>query len=235
MATAHIESELNDIANVVIMPGDPNRATYIAKKFLSDYKIVNKVRGMVAYTGYYKGRRITVFPSGMGIPSIGIYAYELFNNYNVDYIIRIGTMGAYSPNLELGDVVLAKRSYSDSSFAMVQNGNDKNYLDASSDINDEIVKFCDLNNYKITVGNIFCSDVFYEKSDYHEKVDKYSVLGCEMESFGLFETARISNKKASALFTVSNSFCYDGELSSEEREKNLNNMIEIALNASLNL
>ena len=119
MATAHIESKLNDIASIVLMPGDPNRAKYIADNFLKNVSIVNKVRGMNAYTGEYKGKKVTIFPSGMGIPSMGIYSYELFNTYNVEVIIRIGTIGAYHPDLKLGDIVVTNRAYTDSSFAKI--------------------------------------------------------------------------------------------------------------------
>lgn len=235
MPTPHIESNPSDIANIVIMPGDPNRASFIAKNFLTDYKLINQVRGMDAYTGYYKNKKVTVFPSGMGIPSMGIYAYELFNNYNVDYIIRIGTIGAYNPNLKLGDVILTKRSYSDSSFAKVQDDYNLNYLDSSSYLNNCIVEAALENNIDMVSGNIFTSDVFYEKKDYKQKVIDYDVLGVEMETFGLLQTARISKKQATSILTVSNSFSYSEELTAEEREKSLVNMIKIALDTSLKL
>lgn len=235
MPTPHIESNPNDIASIVIMPGDPNRAKYIADNYLENVKLINQIRGMDAYTGYYQNKKITVFPSGMGIPSIGIYAYELFNNYNVDYIIRIGTMGAYDPNLKLGDVILADCAYSDSSFANVQSDYQKNYLYSSEKINDNIIKTAKENNYDVIRGNIFTSDVFYEKKDYKQKVIDYNVLGVEMESFGLFQTAKISNKMASSILTVVNSFSFDEELTSLEREKKLDNMIKLALKTSLKL
>ena len=129
MPTPHIESYPDDIASIVIMPGDPMRAKHIADNYLTNPKLVNQVRGMTAYTGTYKGKKVTIFPSGMGIPSMGIYAYELFNNYNVDYIIRIGTIGAYDPNLKLGDIILTEKAYTDSSFAQVQDNYQKNYLE----------------------------------------------------------------------------------------------------------
>ena len=236
MPTPHIESEINEIANIVLMPGDPNRAKYIADNFLENVKIVNKVRGMVAYTGEYKGKRITIFPSGMGIPSMGIYSYELFNSYNVDKIIRIGTIGAYHQTLKLGDVIVTKRAYSDSSFAKVQSDYKKNYLDASKYINENIMKTAEEMNLECISGNIFTSDVFYEKeNEWLKRRKQFNVLGVEMETFGLLQTAKICNKSATAIFTVSNSFCFKEELSSEEREKNLNNMIELALNTSLKL
>lgn len=235
MPTPHIESNPSDISNIVIMPGDPNRAKYIAENFLTDAKLINQVRGMDAYTGYYKNKKITIFPSGMGIPSMGIYAYELFNNYNVEYIMRIGTIGAYDPNLKLGDVILAERAYSDSSFAKIQNDYDENYLDSSKEMNECIIKSAKENEINLIKGNIFTSDVFYEKKDYKQKVIDYNVLGVEMETFGLLQTAKISNKKATSILTVSNSFSYAEELTPEEREKNLNNMIKIALETSLKL
>jgi purine-nucleoside phosphorylase len=171
----------------------------------------------------------------MGIPSIGIYAYELFNNYNVDYIIRIGTIGAYDANLQLGDVILAKKSYTDSSFAKVQSNYEQNYLNSSPSLNNIILETAKENNYKIVTGNIFTSDVFYEKENYQIKVDNYKVLGVEMETFGLLHTARIFNKNATALLTVSNSFKTLLEMTAEQREKNLNNMIELVLKSCLKL
>lgn len=236
MATPHIESLSEEIASIVLMPGDPNRAKYIADKFLTDTKIINKVRGMIAYTGYYKNKRITIFPSGMGIPSMGIYSYELFNSYNVEKIIRIGTIGAYNEKLQLGDIIIADRAYSDSSFAKVQSDYEENYLDADKEINEHIEKTANEMNLKYLKGNIFTSDVFYEKEDdWINRKEKFNVLGVEMETFGLLQTADISKKHATAILTVSNSFCFEEELSSEEREKNLNKMIELALNTSLKL
>ncbi len=235
MPTPHIESNPNDIAKIVIMPGDPKRAEYIARKYLKNAKLVNSIRGMTAYTGYYEEKEITVFPSGMGIPSMGIYAYELFNNYNVESIIRIGTIGAYNPNLKLGDIILAKRAYSDSNFAKIQTDYEKNYLDSDEELNKLIEETSNENNCNIIKGNIFTSDVFYEKKDYKQKVIDYEVLGVEMETFGLLQTAKISNKKATSILTVVNSFSYTEELTSEEREKKLDKMITLALKTSLKI
>ena len=236
MPTPHIESEVNEIASIVLMPGDPNRAKYIADNYLINVKIVNKVRGINAYTGEYEGKVITIFPSGMGIPSMGIYSYELFNYYGVEKIIRIGTMGAYNPELKLGDIVITNRAYSDSSFAKVQSDYKKNYLDADNSINEKIIQTADEMKINYVKGNIFTSDVFYEKEgEWLRKRKQFNVLGVEMETFGLLQTARICNKKATAIFTISDSFCFEEKLSSEEREKNLNNMIELALKTSLKL
>lgn len=235
MPTAHIESNLGDIASIVIMPGDPKRASYIAKNYLNDVVKVNDVRGITAYTGLYKNKRVTVFPSGMGIPSMGIYSYELFKFYNVDTIIRIGTMGSYVDSLDVGDLVLTNRSYSDSSFALVQSNYDKNYLDANIEINKIIEDTAKKNNIILKNGDIYTSDVFYADTNYEALRDKYNVVGVEMETFGLLQEARITGKKATAIFTISNSFVNNRELSSEEREKNLDKMITLALETSLNL
>lgn len=235
MPTAHIESNLGDIASIVIMPGDPKRASYIAKNYLNDVVKVNDVRGITAYTGLYKNKKVTVFPSGMGIPSMGIYSYELFKFYNVDTIIRIGTMGSYVDSLDVGDLVLTNRSYSDSSFALVQSNYDKNYLDANIEINKIIEDTAKKNNIILKNGDIYTSDVFYADTDYEALRDKYNVVGVEMETFGLLQEARITGKKATAIFTISNSFVNNRELSSSEREKNLDKMITLALETSLNL
>lgn len=235
MPTPHIESKLEDIAPIVLMPGDPKRAEYIAKNYLTDIKLVNQVRGITAYTGYYENKKVTIFPSGMGMPSIGIYAYELFNFYNVETIIRIGTMGAYVEELNVGDVVLATRAYSDSTIAKVQSDYLEDYQDPSSDVNNLIIKSAKELEINIKTGNIYSTDVFYSTRSYEDLQKKYNALGVEMESYALFHEAKISNKKAAAIFTISDSFITKLELSSEEREKNLDNMIKIALKTSLNL
>ena len=167
---------------------------------------------------------------------MGIYSYELFNSYGVETIIRIGTIGAYHPDLKLGDIVITSRAYSDSSFAKVQSDYKKNYLDSDSSINNIIIDTAKDMELSYKQGNIFTSDVFYEKEgDFKKRRKQYNVLGVEMETFGLLQTAKISNNRATSILTVSNSFCFQEELTSEQREKNLNNMIELALNTSLKL
>jgi purine-nucleoside phosphorylase len=236
VATAHIESREDDIAKIVLMPGDPKRAKYIADYYLKNVKLVNQVRGMMAYTGYYQDKKITIFPSGMGIPSIGIYSYELFQNYNVDCIIRIGTMGAYEPTLQLGDLVVVDRAYSNSSFAKAQSNYTRNFLDSNLDLTQTIVDTANQLNLSFARGNIFTSDVFYEgKETAKDRFRDYHALGVEMETFGLFQTAKLCDKKAATILTVANSFCFEDELTSEEREKKLDNMIRLALNVSLKL
>ena len=187
MATVHIESNVDDIASVVLMPGDPKRSEYIAKKYLKDYKLVNSVRGMNAYTGYYKDKLVTVFPSGMGNPSMGIYSYELFSEYNVDNIIRIGSCGVYSSLVKLKDVILVTGTYSQSSYGMELDGYDKKIILSDIRLNNIIestAKDCDK---KIVKGNIYCADAFYEMDfDYNERATEKDVLGVEMETFALF-------------------------------------------------
>ncbi len=236
MATTHIESNENDIAKTVLMPGDPKRCQYIAENFLSKAKLVNRVRGMIAYTGYYKNKLITIFPSGMGNPSMGIYSYELYKSYNVDNIIRIGSCGGYISDLKLQDIVLVDNSISESTYALLLDNYKEKSIASNNELNMLIQDTAKEHNITIRKGNIYCSDVFYEQNNsYIEVVNKYNVLGVEMETFALFNNARVLNKKASSLLTVSNSFCYSDELSSEEREKFLNNMIFLALETSLKL
>ena len=235
MPTAHIESLKNDIANIVLMPGDPKRAKYIADNFLKNVKLVNQVRAMTAYTGYYKGKKITIFPSGMGNPSIGIYSYELFKYYDVDTIIRIGTIGGYSKNLKVGDVVLAETSVTTSNYALIQNGDNRKEINSNMYLNNTINNVAKDNNINLFESRVLCSDVFYDNSDYKELESKYNVVGVEMETFALFHTADMLNKKATALLTISNSFATEEELTSEERERNLNEMIKLALESSLKI
>lgn len=233
--STHIESNKEDIAKIVLMPGDPKRCEYIARKYLSNTKIVNNVRGMTAYTGDYKSKRITLFPSGMGIPSVGIYSYELFKEYDVDSIIRIGTAGSYT-DLKLKDIILVTNSVTNSNYGRVLCNYQNNYIDGSNVLNTLIENTALEKNIKINKGNIYSSDVFYEQNnDFKDKVTKYSVLGVEMESFALFMNAKLLNKKAAAMLMVSDSFLFTDNLSSIEREQGLDNLIFLALETCLKL
>lgn len=233
--STHIESNKEDIAKIVLMPGDPKRCEYIARKYLSNTKIVNNVRGMTAYIGDYKSKRITLFPSGMGIPSMGIYSYELFKEYDVDSIIRIGTAGSYT-DLKLKDIILVTNSVTNSNYGRVLCNYQNNYIDGSNVLNTLIENTALEKNIKINKGNIYSSDVFYEQNnDFKDKVTKYSVLGVEMESFALFMNAKLLNKKAAAMLMVSDSFLFTDNLSSIEREQGLDNLIFLALETCLKL
>ena len=233
--STHIESKLEDISSVVLMPGDPKRCEYIARKFLANSKIVNNVRGMTAYTGFYKSKKITVFPSGMGCPSMGIYSYELFKEYNVDTIIRIGTMGGYT-DLKLKDIVLVDNSITNSNYGKYLCNYPNININSDMELNNIILNASKELGLNIYNGNIYSSDVFYEQNnDFKDKVAKYNVLGVEMESFALFTNAKLLNKKAATLLMVSDSFIYPDKLSSLEREQGLDNLITLALETSLKL
>ena len=233
--STHIEANKEDISETVLMPGDPKRCEYIAKKFLANAKLINNVRGMTAYTGYYKSKRITIFPSGMGIPSMGIYSYELFKEYNVNNIIRIGTMGAYT-NLNLKDIVLVTNSITNSNYGRYLCNYPNININGSIELNDAIEKVSNEINIKINKGNIYSSDVFYEQNNnFQDKVSKYSVLGVEMESFALFVNAKLLGKRASTILMVSDSFLNSNKLSSIEREQGLDNLIILALETCLKI
>ena len=233
MPTAHNEAKKEDIAKTVIMPGDPLRAKYIAENFLEDYKLVNKVRGMYAYTGYYKGKKITVMAHGMGNPSIGIYSYELFKFYDVENIIRIGSAGATTDKIPLRSVVLAQKSYSKSNYAKIQNGEEKCVLSSSEALNEIISNKAKEKDIRLYKSIVYCSDVFYnETEDANVLFNEYGCVAIEMESFALFNNAKILGKKASCLLTISNSLITKEELSSKERETSFNDMIILALESA---
>ena len=235
--TAHIESKKEDIAEVVLMPGDPLRAKYIAENFLTDYKLVNKVRNMFGYTGYYKGKRVTVFASGMGIPSIGIYSYELYKFYDVKKIIRIGTSGSFNKNIKVKDVVLSSGAYCKSYFDQLFDGNDINFIKSSESLNEKIKTVADNKNIPLKIGKTITSDVFDLYSSSMEKFKsnypEEDYLAVEMEAFGLFYMANRLGREAACLMTVVDSFYDEKSLTSEEREKSLNEMITIALESVL--
>ena len=233
--STHIESKKEDIADVVLMPGDPKRCEYIAKKFLANARLINNVRGMTAYTGYYKSRKITLFPSGMGCPSMGIYSYELFKEYGVNNIIRIGTMGAYT-DLKLRDIVLVTNSVTNSNYGRFLCNYNNMVVESNSELNSVIENTSTNLGIKINKGNIYSSDVFYEQNnDFKDKVSKYSVLGVEMESFALFINAKLLGKRAATLLMVSDSFLFTEQMSSLEREQGLDNLITLALESCLKI
>lgn len=230
--TPHIEAKKEEIAKTVIMPGDPLRAKYIAEKFLTNYKLVNSIRGMYAYTGFYKDQLITVMAHGMGNPSMGIYSYELFKFYDVENIIRIGTVGAYSENLNLTDLVLVDKSYSETSYGKEQNNSNKKLISSSEKLNEIIKETAKKLEYDLSFGNIHCSDVFYSDLDYSSALE-YDCLGVEMESYALFHNANILGKNASCILSVSNSFVKHGELTPKERQTSLDKMILLSLESAI--
>lgn len=237
--TPHIEAKKEDIAKTVIMPGDPLRAKYIAETFLTDVKQINSVRNMLGYTGKYKNKKITVFASGMGVPSIGIYALELYKFYDVENIIRIGTCGSFHKNIKLRDIILSEGAFSKSYFDMLLDNKDINYIESSKKLNDIIIEKANKSNIKIKYGKTITSDVFDlyvdDIKEFESNFDNDEYLAVEMEAFGLFYLANKFNKKSACLLTVVDSKYDKGSISKEEREKDLNDMIKLALETSIDL
>ena len=234
--TAHIEAKKGEIAKTVIMPGDPLRAKFIAETYLENYRLVNQVRGIYAFTGEYKGKEVTVMASGMGMPSMGIYSYELFKFYDVDNIIRVGSAGAYTDELNLYDIVLANSAYSESTFGLVQNNETRDILESSNKINEVIRSTALESNIKIIEGTLHSSDVFYkENNKFRELYDKYKCLACEMESFALFHNANTLGKNATCLVTISDNLVTHEETTSEERQNSFDQMFVLALESVIKL
>ena len=238
--TPHNEAKKEDIADIVIMPGDPLRAKYISDNFLENSKLINSVRGMYTYTGEYKGKRITVMASGMGMPSMGIYCYELYKFYNVKSIIRIGSCGSYSPDLKLFDIILSENCFSEGNFALTMNNDNCHIASSDTELNSIIEKTAKVNNIKLTKGNTVCTDCFdLYMSDVNKFLDRvpkdFNPLSAEMEAFALFYTAKVLNKKASCLMSVVDSKYIKEVATPEERQTGLNNMIKLALESSLNI
>lgn len=229
----HIESKKEDIADVVIMCGDPLRAKFISENYLDEYKMVNSVRNMLGFTGYYKGKRITVFSHGMGIPSIGIYAYELYQFYDVKKIIRLGTCGSLKSSVDIKDVILATSAYSISTFPLLFGGDREKEFNASKELNDDIMDAASELGIPLKVGKIITADVFdpyaFDQENFKSCFPTDNYLASEMEAFGLFYLAHKMNRQAACLITVVDSKHDKRAMTSEERQKSLNEMITIAL------
>lgn len=234
--TPHNEAKKGDFAKVVLMSGDPLRAKYIADNFLDNVRLVNSVRGMYAYTGTYKGKKISVMGHGMGIPSVGIYSHELFNFYDVDCIIRMGSCGGYIDKLDLKDIIVVNSVYSESTFAKVYSGYTDPIISANNSCNNTILETAKNLNLSVIDGNVHCSDVFYsETTNFNELYEKYGCVGVEMESFGLFATANNLGKKASCILSVSDSLVKPEQLSPEERQTALVDIIRLGLESAIKL
>lgn len=229
----HINAKKGSIAPLVLMPGDPLRAKYIAENFLEGATQVCNLRNMFGYTGIYKGVKVSVVGSGMGMPSMGIYSWELFHYFNVQKIIRIGTCGGVSKELEIPDLILASSSYSESNFAYSFDDYEGHLLYPSSKLNNIISNTAKELNYKLHVGNITTVDVFGPFIDFERVIGripkKLNIIGEEMEAFALFHIANHFKKEASCILTVVDSKYSDKVLSGEERETSLNGMITLAL------
>lgn len=238
--TPHNEANKEDIADIVIMPGDPLRAKYISDNYLVSSKLVNSVRGMYAYTGLYKGKRITVMASGMGMPSMGIYSYELYKFYNVKNIIRIGSCGSYSKDLKLFDIILSENCYTEGNFALTMNNDNCHIVSSDNSLNSIIEKTAEENNIKIIKGNTVCTECFdvymTDVNQFLERVPKdFNPISAEMEAFALFYTAKILGRKACCLMSVVDSKYITDIATPEERQTGLNNMIKLALDSTLNI
>ena len=234
MATPHNEANKGDIAKTVIMSGDPLRVKAIAEKYLENPRLVNDIRNAYAYTGTYKGKEVTVMAHGMGIPSMGIYAYELFNHYKVDKIIRLGSCGALTDKFNVLDIALVEKSYTESKFAFELDESNINCVSSSSELNTKIGEVAKNNNITINKCNALCSDVFDWYVDdfnkfYNRMPKELNLEVAEMESFALFYLAYKFKKQASCVLTIVDSHFKEVNLSAEERETSLDKMTILAL------
>ena len=238
--TPHNEAKLGDIANVVLMPGDPLRAKYIADNFLENVTLINTVRNMFGYTGTYKGKKITVFASGMGMPSMGIYYYELYKFYGVETIIRIGSCGAYNEDLNLLDTILVDNTYTEGNYAYELNEEDCHLMQSSTQVNNVIENTAKELNIPYIKGNTLCSDCFdYYVKDVNSLIARFpkelNIIGAEMEAFALFYNAKLLGKQASCLLSVVDSHYKNQEISATDRQTSLNSMIKLALESAIKL
>ncbi len=233
MGTAHNNAEKGQIADCVIMPGDPVRAKYIADNYFENAVCFNNIRGINGYTGTYKGKRVSVMASGMGMPSMGIYSYELYNYYDVTSIIRIGTAGALSDKLKLMDVVIAMGACTDSNYASQFNLPGTFAPIADYELLRKATDCADNMKISTSVGNIVSSDVFYnDNNDVNESWKKMGVLAVDMETAALYDNANRAGKKALSILTVSDHLFRDEHLLAEERSTLVDNMIKLALEIS---
>ena len=238
MATAHNEANLGDIASTVIMSGDPIRIQKIAEKYLDNPKLVNQIRGIYAYTGTYKGKKITVMAHGMGMPSVGIYVYELYKFYNVEKIIRLGSCGTYAENINLLDIILVEKSYTESNFAYTLNNDTNKIAIASEQINQKIEEIAKTRQISIVKGNICTTDCF---DWYMTSLDTFlkrlpkelNIIAAEMEAFAIFYLAKLFNKQAACLLTVVDSHYKKQELDASQRQNSVDEMTLLALESIL--
>ena len=240
MSTPHNEANKGDIAKTVVMPGDPLRAKYIAENFMENYKLVNQVRGMYAYTGTYKGKELTVMAHGMGMPSVGIYTYELFKFYDVENIIRIGSCGGYKPELKLFDIILSKNVFSESNYALTLNNDDCHIVSSSKELNNIIQNTAEESNVKMVTGNTVCTDCFdvymTDVNKFLNRIpDGFDPVSAEMEAFALFYNAKLLNKKAACLMSVVDSKFIKDVATPEERQTGFNTMIKLALDSAIKI
>ena len=228
--TPHIAAKKGDFAQTVLMPGDPLRAKFIAENFLDKTRLVNNLRGIQGYTGYYKNKRVSVMASGMGQPSMGIYSYELFNFYDVENIIRVGSCGCFDKDLHVRDLILAMGACTNGNYAAQYNLPGTFCPIADFGLLKKAASECEKKTLNYKVGNVLSSDMFYDDADSGMLWTKMGVLGVEMEAAALYMNAARAGKKALALLSVSDSFVHKEEnLSGDEREKSFTDMMKVAL------
>ncbi len=238
MPTPHISAPHDAFAHTVLMPGDPLRAKYVAHKFLTDVREVTAVRNMLGFTGLYNEKAVSVMGSGMGMASMGIYSYELYKFYGVENILRIGSAGSYNASLHLADVVLADKSYSDSTYALMQNGCTDKIMLPDPGLNKIIQETATRLNIPCHLANVYSSDVFYTDTpaETWQQAAMRTKTDCvEMESFALFHNANVLRKRAATLLTISDNFHTDRHLSAEQRQLAFNDMILLALESTTKL
>lgn len=236
--TPHIVAQEGAFAKTVLMPGDPLRAKYIAENFLENAQLITSVRNMLGYTGTYKGVRVSVMASGMGMPSMGIYSWELFTRFGVENIIRVGSAGSYKEWLDVMDVTLAESAVTESTYAQVQGGVTDNILTPSETLNDVIKQKAIELNIDLKMSKVRSSDVFYvdpSQGSWQDIAERTGSDCVEMESFALFHNANMTNKRAATLLTISDSFVSHKELSPEERQTSFSDMIRLALETAISL
>ena len=236
MATPHINASVGDFAKTVLMPGDPLRAKFIAENFLERAKLVNNVRGIQGYTGEWKGERVSVMASGMGMPSIGIYSYELFNFFGVENIMRIGSIGGMSERVKIRDIIIGMGACTNSNFAAQYNLQGTFAPIADYGMMKVAIEEAEKLGASYAVGNILSSDMFYNADPtVTEHWTKLGVLGVEMEAAALYMTAAYSGKRALAICTVSDHLLTGEATTAEERQSSFTEMMEVALNTAIRL
>jgi purine-nucleoside phosphorylase len=233
MATPHISAEAGDFSDVCLLPGDPLRARYVAKRFLDDARLVTAVRNMEGYTGTYQGRRVSVMGTGMGIPSLLIYATELMRFYGVTSLIRIGSCGGIDPGLTVGDLVVAAGASTDSNVNRLRFGGYDYAAIADFDLTRSLVEVAEQRGLNVKVGGVLTSDQFYHpRPEIHELAGRMGILAVEMETAGLFGAAAEHGVRAASILTVSDVLGSDDQMTSDAREKSLDDMIGVALEAA---
>ncbi|WP_274941517.1 purine-nucleoside phosphorylase [Chordicoccus furentiruminis] len=235
MSTPHNSAEVGDIARIVLMPGDPNRAEKLAKEWLDSPHLYTKVRGILGFTGTYKGFPVSVQASGMGIPSIAIYSWELYHVYGVDAVIRIGTCGGMVPKVRMGDLVLAEGSSTDSNFGAGFHASGQISAIADWDLLETAVQTAREQKVRFHVGNVASGDTFYEETDTLEGWAKMGCLAGEMESYGLYLNAARASKRALAILTVTDEMYADTHASIEDRENAYVHMGRVALETAVKM